>query len=108
MRSATGQISASVHDLTEAYEIERVGKGTILTLFGDIVKDFDTHIIFASDAMVNQKPASAARASSKAGFRRVAYMLKNKEAATVRINRQSRCTSTRSAVAQIVCPRHGR
>ncbi len=29
----SGQISASVHDLTEAYEIERIGKGTILTLF---------------------------------------------------------------------------
>ena len=56
----TGQISASVHDLTEAYEIERVGKGTILTLFGDIVKNFDTHVIFAHDNVIAQRPAGAA------------------------------------------------
>ena len=68
----TGQISASVHDLTEAYEIERVGKGQILTLFGDIVKDFDTHVIFASDTMVNQRTAVMQR-FLKGWFQSVAY-----------------------------------
>jgi ABC-type nitrate/sulfonate/bicarbonate transport system substrate-binding protein len=76
---STGQISASVHDLTEAYEIERLGKGTILTLFGDVVKDFDTHIIFASDTMVNQKTAVLQR-FLKGWFQTVAYMRKNKDA----------------------------
>jgi NitT/TauT family transport system substrate-binding protein len=69
---ATGQIAASVHDLTEAYELERRGKGTILTLFGDIVKNFDTHVIFASDAMVNGRPAVLAR-FLKGWFQSVAY-----------------------------------
>jgi NitT/TauT family transport system substrate-binding protein len=73
----TGQISASVHDLTEAYEIERVGKGTILTLFGDIVKDFDTHVIFASDSVVAQRPDVLTR-FLKGWFTTVAYMRKNK------------------------------
>jgi NitT/TauT family transport system substrate-binding protein len=79
----SGAISASVHDLTEAYEIERVGKGTILTLFGDIVKDFDTHVIFASDMLVNTKTAVLQR-FLKGWFQTVAYMRKNKDA-TVRV-----------------------
>jgi ABC-type nitrate/sulfonate/bicarbonate transport system substrate-binding protein len=82
----TGQISASVHDLTEAYELERIGKGTILTLFGDVVKDFDTHIIFAQDAMVNQKPQVLTR-FLKGWFQSVAYTRKNKDAAIKTIAR---------------------
>lgn len=77
---ASGQITASVHDLTEAYEIERLNKGTILTLFGDVVKDFDTHVIFASDTMVNQKPQVVTR-FLKGWFQSVAYTRKNKAAA---------------------------
>jgi len=75
----SGQIQASVHDLTEAYEIERVGKGTILTLFGDIVKDFDTHVIFASDNMVGQR-APVLQRFLKGWFTTVAYMRKNRDA----------------------------
>lgn len=82
----TGQITASVHDLTEAYEIERLGKGTILSLLGDIVKDFDTHIIFAQDAMVNQKPQVLTR-FLKGWFQSVAYTRKNKDAAIKTIAR---------------------
>ena len=82
----TGQIAASVHDLTEAYEIERVGKGTILTLFGDIVKDFDTHVIFAHDNLVAQRPQVLTR-FLKGWFTTVAYMRKNKNASIKTIAR---------------------
>jgi NitT/TauT family transport system substrate-binding protein len=82
----TGQISASVHDLTEAYEIERVGKGTILTLFGDIVKDFDTHVIFAHDILIAQRPQVLVR-FLKGWFTTVAYMRKNKDASIKTIAR---------------------
>jgi ABC-type nitrate/sulfonate/bicarbonate transport system substrate-binding protein len=75
----SGQIQASVHDLTEAYEIERVGKGTILTLFGDIVKDFDTHVIFAHDNLIAQRPQVLQR-FLKGWFTTVAYMRKNRDA----------------------------
>jgi NitT/TauT family transport system substrate-binding protein len=75
----SGQIQASVHDLTEAYEIERVGKGTILTLFGDIVKDFDTHVIFAHDYLIAQRPQVLQR-FLKGWFTTVAYMRKNRNA----------------------------
>jgi len=75
----SGQIQASVHDLTEAYEIERVGKGTILTLFGDIVKDFDTHVIFASDNLIAQRPQVLQR-FLKGWFTTVVYMRKNRDA----------------------------
>jgi NitT/TauT family transport system substrate-binding protein len=82
----TGQIAASVHDLTEAYEIERVGKGTILTLFGDIVKDFDTHVIFAHDNLIAQRPLVLQR-FLKGWFTTVGYMRKNKEASVKTIAR---------------------
>jgi len=82
----TGQIAASVHDLTEAYEIERVGKGTILTLFGDIVKDFDTHVIFAHDNVIAQRPQVLQR-FLKGWFTTVGYMRKNKEASVKTIAR---------------------
>lgn len=82
----TGQIQASVHDLTEAYEIERLGKGTILTLFGDIVKDFDTHVIFAHDNVIAQRPAVLTR-FLRGWFTTVAYMRKNKAASIKTIAR---------------------
>jgi ABC-type nitrate/sulfonate/bicarbonate transport system substrate-binding protein len=82
----TGQIQASVHDLTEAYEIERVGKGKILTLFGDIVKDFYTHVIFAHDSVVAQRPEVLQR-FLKGWFTTVAYMRKNKDASIKTIAR---------------------
>jgi NitT/TauT family transport system substrate-binding protein len=82
----TGQIAASVHDLTEAYEIERIGKGTILTLFGDIVKDFDTHVIFAHDNLIAQRPQVLQR-FLKGWFTTVAYMRTHKEASIKTIAR---------------------
>jgi ABC-type nitrate/sulfonate/bicarbonate transport system substrate-binding protein len=82
----SGQISASVHDLTEAYEIERVGKGTILTLFGDIVKDFDTHVIFAHDNLIAQRPQVLQR-FLKGWFTTVAYMRTHKAASIATIAR---------------------
>jgi NitT/TauT family transport system substrate-binding protein len=82
----SGQIQASVHDLTEAYEIEHAGKGKILTLFGDIVKDFYTHVIFAHDAIVAQRPEVLQR-FLKGWFTTVAYMRKNRDAAIKTISR---------------------
>jgi NitT/TauT family transport system substrate-binding protein len=82
----SGQIAASVHDLTEAYEIERVGKGTILTLFGDIVRDFDTHVIFAHDNLIAQRPQVLQR-FLKGWFTTVAYMRAHKDASIKTIAR---------------------
>jgi NitT/TauT family transport system substrate-binding protein len=75
-----GQIAATIDDVTDAYEIERVGKGKILALFGDIVKDFDTHIIFASDQMVAQRPAVLQR-FLRGWFQTVAYMRAHRDVA---------------------------
>ena len=82
----SGQIAASVHDLTEAYEIERVGKGTILTLFGDIVKNFDTHVIFAHDNLIAQRPQVLQR-FLRGWFTTVAFMRTHKAASIVTIAR---------------------
>ncbi len=101
----TGQIAASVHDLTEAYEIERVGKGTILTLFGDIVKDFDTHVIFAHDNVVAQRPQVLQR-FLKGWFTTVAYMRKNKDATIKTVARVMQVDE--SVVAKSYRGRYGR
>jgi NitT/TauT family transport system substrate-binding protein len=78
--------SPAVRSLTEAYEIERIGKGTILTLFGDIVKDFDTHVIFAHDNLIAQRPQALQR-FLKGWFTTVAYMHTHKAASIKTIAR---------------------
>jgi ABC-type nitrate/sulfonate/bicarbonate transport system substrate-binding protein len=82
----TGQIAGSVHDSTEAYEIERLGKGTILMLFGDIVKNFDTHVIFAHDNLIAQR-APVLQRFLKGWFTTVAYMRTHKDASIKTIAR---------------------
>src|SRR5215468_3625771 len=44
----TGQIDGMVTDLTFALRAEQAGEGKILLGFGDLVKDFHTHIIYAT------------------------------------------------------------
>jgi NitT/TauT family transport system substrate-binding protein len=52
----SGQIAGSVGDIGVAYELEEQGKGKLLQTFGNFVTKFETHVIFASDDMVNKHP----------------------------------------------------
>jgi NitT/TauT family transport system substrate-binding protein len=69
----SGQISGSVTDVGFAYDLEEQGKGKLLTSFGTFVKQFEAHVIFASDDLVNKHPDLVTR-FLRGWFMTVAYM----------------------------------
>jgi NitT/TauT family transport system substrate-binding protein len=74
---------AMVADISSAFELEKTGKARILMRFGDLVKDFHIHVIFATDNAIATRPA-ALRAFLKGWFDTIAFMRANR-AATVAI-----------------------
>jgi ABC-type nitrate/sulfonate/bicarbonate transport system substrate-binding protein len=79
----TGQIDGMVADISSAFELEALGKGRILMRFGDRVRDFHIHVIFATNKLIAGKP-DAIHAFLKGWFETIAFMRKNK-AETVKI-----------------------
>jgi ABC-type nitrate/sulfonate/bicarbonate transport system substrate-binding protein len=77
-----GQIAGSVQDIGVGYELQAQGKGKVLQTFGNFVQKFETHVIFATDNMVNNHPDIVQR-FLKGWFMTVAYMRTHK-AETVR------------------------
>jgi NitT/TauT family transport system substrate-binding protein len=81
-----GQIDGVILSSSQGYGLERTGDGRLLLKFGTYIKDFHTHVIFATDAMIANKPDQVRR--FLAGWKDViAFMAANK-AETVRIARQ--------------------
>jgi ABC-type nitrate/sulfonate/bicarbonate transport system substrate-binding protein len=74
----TGQIEGSAVDLGSALQAERNGLARVLLRFGDMVKDFHVHAIYATDDLVQKKP-EAIRAFLKGWFETIAYMRKHKD-----------------------------
>jgi len=72
-----------VADLSSALEMEQNGKARILMRFGDLVKDFHIHVIFATNTAIAKRP-DALRAFLKGWFETIAFMRRDK-AATVAI-----------------------
>ncbi len=81
-----GDIDGMVTDMSTALELEKQGKARILMRFGDIVKDFHIHVIFATDKLIASRP-DAIRGILKGWFQTIAFMRANK-AATVDIAMQ--------------------
>ena len=79
----TKQIDGMVTDVATAYELEKNGDGKILFRFGDLVKDFHIHVIFATNKAIASRP-NEVRAFLKGWFETIAFMRKNK-ANTVQI-----------------------
>jgi ABC-type nitrate/sulfonate/bicarbonate transport system substrate-binding protein len=75
-----GDIDGVVTDISTALELEKLGKARILTRFGQIVKDFHVHIIYATDKVIASKP-DAVRAFLKGWFEAIAFMRHNKATA---------------------------
>jgi len=73
----TKQIDGMVTDVATAYEMEKSGQGKILYRFGDLVKDFHIHVIFATNKTIANRP-DAIRAFLKGWFETIAFMRKNK------------------------------
>ena len=73
----THQVDGVVIDIGAAYRLEEAGSTRILVRFGEIVKDFHIHIIYASRDFADKNP-DAVRAFLAGWFETIAYMRANK------------------------------
>jgi NitT/TauT family transport system substrate-binding protein len=72
-----GDIDGVVTDISTALDLERTGKARVLMRFGQIVKDFHVHVIYATDKLIASRP-DAIRAFLKGWFESIAFMRHNK------------------------------
>lgn len=79
----TNQTNGMVIDVATAYKLEEDGVGRIVVHFGDIVKDFHIHVIFASNKIMAAHPDQV-REFLAGWFDTIAFMQENK-AEAVRI-----------------------
>jgi NitT/TauT family transport system substrate-binding protein len=79
----TNQIDGLVADIATLLQAEANGSGKILFRFGDLVKDFHIHVIFATNKLIAQRP-DALRSFLEAWFETIAFMRADK-ARTVEI-----------------------
>jgi len=68
-----GDIDGVVTDVATAFVLEQGGKARILARFGQLVKDFHVHVIYATNTVIAQKP-DAVRAFLKGWFEAIAFM----------------------------------
>jgi NitT/TauT family transport system substrate-binding protein len=73
-----GELDGVVLEAANGYELEEAGRTRNLILFGDIVKDFYTHVIFATDDMVDKRPERLRR-FLRGWFKTIAFMKANRE-----------------------------
>jgi ABC-type nitrate/sulfonate/bicarbonate transport system substrate-binding protein len=73
-----GELDGMVIESATGYELEEAGKARNFLLFGDIAKDFYTHVIFATDEMIAKRP-ELLRRFLRGWFRTIALMQGNKD-----------------------------
>ena len=74
----TNQIDGIVTESSTVFRLEEDGIGRILVRFGDRIKDFHVHVIYASRKLIDSNP-QAVRAFLAGWFDSVAYMRDHKE-----------------------------
>jgi NitT/TauT family transport system substrate-binding protein len=80
------QIDGTIMSSSQGYALEKDNEGRLLLAFGDYIKDFHTHVIFASSDMMRNRSGQVRR--FLAGWKDViAFMVASKEE-TVRIARE--------------------
>jgi NitT/TauT family transport system substrate-binding protein len=75
--------------------LEEAGKARIFILFGDIAKDFHTHVIFATDDVIERRPQLLAR-FLRGWFKTVAFMRANKDFV---VGSEARTIDVKTAIA---------
>ncbi len=81
-----GQVDGIIMSSSQGYGLEKNNEGKLLLEFGTYIKDFHTHVIYATNDMIEHKPDQVRR--FLAGWKDViAFMAANKDE-TVRIVRQ--------------------
>ena len=73
-----GELDGMVIESATGYELEEAGKAKNFILFGDIAKDFYTHVIFATDDMIDKR-ADLLRRFLRGWFKTIAFMRANKD-----------------------------
>jgi NitT/TauT family transport system substrate-binding protein len=71
------QVDGFVADISTLLHAEEVGEGRILVRFGDLVKDFHVHVIFATDKLMATRP-TAIREFLAGWFETIAFMRAHK------------------------------
>ena len=74
------QVDGFVADISTLLRAEEAGEGKILFSFGDLVKDFHIHVIFATNKLIATRPA-AVRGFLSGWFETIAFMRANREKA---------------------------
>jgi ABC-type nitrate/sulfonate/bicarbonate transport system substrate-binding protein len=72
------QVDGFVADISTLLHAEEVGEGKILVRFGDLVKDFHVHVIFATNKLIAARPG-AIRAFLAGWFETIAFMRTNRD-----------------------------
>ncbi len=73
----TGQIDGVITETSTVFKLVEEGTGRILVRFGERIKDFHVHVIFASTALIDRNP-EAVRAFLAAWYETVQYMREHK------------------------------
>ena len=73
-----GELDGMVIEAATGYELEEAGKARNFILFGDIAKDFYTHVIFATDDIIDKRP-NLLRRFLRGWFKTIAFMRANKD-----------------------------
>jgi NitT/TauT family transport system substrate-binding protein len=73
----TKSIDGAIVNLAQALNFVQRGEGKVLLRFGDLVKDFHIHVIFATDKAISAKP-QALRGFLKGWLQTIAFMRKNR------------------------------
>jgi NitT/TauT family transport system substrate-binding protein len=82
----TRSVDAAIVNLAVALNYVQRGEGRVLMRFGDLLRDFHVHVIFATDKVIAQKPVSL-RGFLAGWFDTIAFMRRNK-AETVAIAKE--------------------
>ena len=91
----THQVDGVTTDSVTVYKLVEDGSGRILVKFGDSVKDFHVHVIYASNKLIDSKP-DALKAFLAGWLETIRFMRDNKDQS---IALAARLTDTSPAVA---------
>jgi len=91
----TKSVDAAIVNITVALKYVHTGEGKILLRFGDLVKDFHNHVIFATNKAIAEKP-EAVRGFLAGWFETIRFMRKDK-AKTVDIAKDVMHTDAKTA-----------
>ncbi|MFL4985550.1 MAG: ABC transporter substrate-binding protein [Xanthobacteraceae bacterium] len=73
-----GELDGTVQEAANGYDLEEAGKTRNLLLFGDIAKHFYTHVIFATNDMVDQRSEVLQR-FLRGWFKSIRFIKANKD-----------------------------